>query len=232
MDDLRNPTIVLFALVAAAHLVALGFEIGPLAFLTKCALAPLLAFWILQNNGPTILVLALTACFFGDLFLEFNNDVWFLIGMGAFAVAHIAFVTYFAQDGAFGRLVERWWIAAALLAIAVVVFAFILAKLDLVLQIAVPIYALLLITTASLALVTDVRVGIGALLFLFSDTLIALRIAEVVDRNSTTASLVVMATYITAIFLLATGLTAHAADASTPDSTSTHTNGTTVPETT
>ena len=72
MDLLKSPWLLLFLIVAAAHLATLGFQLGLAANITKCLLAPLLAIWVVQQDGPWLLVVALIGCFFGDLFLEFE----------------------------------------------------------------------------------------------------------------------------------------------------------------
>lgn len=206
MELLKNPWLGLFFVVALVHLAALGLEFGLAATVAKCLLAPLLAIWVIQQEGPWILVVALIACFFGDLFLEFESDIWFLVGMGAFAIAQITFVTYFLKDGALARLLNHWWIAPLLVLVAAGLVAAVWQSLDPALRIAIPIYALLLMTTGALALATDSRAGIGAALFLFSDALIALRIAEIVPKGSMVAGIIVMVTYIAAIFLLSIGI--------------------------
>lgn len=207
MELIKSPWLALFFLVALAHIATLGFGSDPAILITKCLLAPTLAIWVIQQNGPWILVAALIGCFFGDLFLEFNSDIWFLIGMGAFAIAQISFVTYFVKTGALDRLLNNWWIIPLVVVIAAGLLAAVWAGLDPALRIAVPIYALLLMTTGALAFSTDLRAGIGAALFLFSDALIALRIAEIVPRESVMMGIVVMVTYIAAIFLLTIGIT-------------------------
>lgn len=206
MELIKSPWLAVFFLVALAHIATLSFGSDPAILITKCLLAPLLAIWVIQQNGPWILVAALVACFFGDLFLEFRGDVWFLVGMGAFAIAQISFVTYFVKTGALERLLNNWWIIALVVLVAGGLLAAVWSALDPALRIAIPIYALLLMTTGALAFSTDLRAGIGAALFLFSDGLIALRIAEIVPGGSVMVGSIVMVTYIAAIFLLTIGI--------------------------
>lgn len=209
MDLVKSPWLVLFAFVAVAHLATLGLQLGLAANITKCLLAPLLAIWVIQQDGPWLLVVALIGCFFGDLFLEFEADVWFLVGMGAFAIAQITFVVYFLKDGALNRLLNHWWVIAVLLTVAGILIAVVWAGLPTALKVAVPIYAVLLLSMGALAFSTDMRAGIGAALFIFSDALIALRVSEVVPRESVLAGIIVMSTYIAALFLLSIGIVGH-----------------------
>ena len=206
MDLLKSPWLLLFLIVAAAHLATLGFQLGLAANITKCLLAPLLAIWVVQQDGPWLLVVALIGCFFGDLFLEFEADIWFLVGMGAFAVAQITFVVFFLKEGALDRLLNHWWVIPVLLVVAAGLLALVWTGLPTALRVAVPIYAVLLLSMGALAFSTDVHAGFGAALFIFSDALIALRVADVLPRESVVASLVVMSTYIAALFLLSIGI--------------------------
>lgn len=209
---MKSPWLVLFAVVAVAHVATLGLQLGLAANITKCLLAPLLAMWVIQQDGPWLLVVALAGCFLGDLFLEFEADVWFLVGMGAFAIAQITFVVFFIKDGALARLLTTWWVIPLLLLVAFGLIALVWAGLPTPLRVAIPIYAVLLLSMGALAFSTDIRAGIGAALFIFSDALIALRIAAVVPQESAVTSMIVMTTYIMALFLLSIGIVSHSAD--------------------
>lgn len=211
MHLLRSPLLVAFAVVLAAHLVFILTDLAPWVTVTKCLLAPLLAAWVVQQHGPWVIVLALVFCFLGDLFLDLG-DSWFLPGMGAFAAAHVCFVTFFVRHGALEALRDRPWIALVLLAVAVALLAWAWPGLEPGLRGPVVVYALLLSSTAATALALDARAGVGALLFLFSDGLIALRIADRV-ADSPMVSFTIMATYGLALFLLATGSVDLEADA-------------------
>jgi len=179
MDSLRSPWLAAFGLAVVAHLALVLADARPWDSVTKCLIAPLLAAWVVQQRGPRLLVLALACCLLGDLFLEI--DGLFIAGMAAFAAAHVCFVTFFARRGALERLRARPWIPLALLVAAVS-------------------------TTAATALAVDLRAGVGALLFLFSDGLIAARIAERVPEDSAFGGFVVMLTYSLALFFLATAI--------------------------
>src|SRR5690242_17662364 len=131
MTAVKSPFIIGFGVVAVVHLLLVGFDVSPWDTITKCLLAPLLAAWAWQLDGPRLLVLGLVFCFFGDLFMDL--DGWFVAGMAAFAAAHICFITLFVQRGALPALREsfagreRWRAALAILyivgAIGVVAWA-------------------------------------------------------------------------------------------------------------
>lgn len=201
---LRSPWLAGFGVVTAAHLVLNASGVSGWDSLTKCLLAPLLAAWTLSCGGPRILALALGFCFLGDLFLEF--DSLFVVGMAAFAAAHLCFITLFVRRGALDRLRTKPWIAVVLTITAVGLIGWVWGGLEPGLRGPVVVYALLLTGTAALALAVDLRAGIGGLFFLFSDGLIAVRIAERLPPDSRWGSVVVMATYALAIFLLTTAI--------------------------
>ena len=178
----KSPWLIAFGVVLVLHLLFRGFELDPYQTITKCLLAPLLALWAWQFDGPRLLVLGLVFCFFGDLFMDLDAR-WFIAGMAAFAMAHVCFIALFIKRGAVNALQaslagprQRWRATVVALyvvgAIAFVVWAWPGFPPDI--RPAVPVYALLLTGTASTSIVLDTRAGVGAALFVVSDALIAL----------------------------------------------------------
>lgn len=204
MSSLRSPWLAAFGVAVVVHLALVLADTQPWDSITKCLIAPLLAAWVVEQRGPRVLALALAFCFLGDLFLEL--DGFFIAGMAAFAAAHVCFVTFFVRRGALDALRRRVWIPLALLVAAIGLLAWVWAGLDAGLRVPVLVYAVLLSTTAATALAVDLRAGLGALLFLFSDGLIAARIAERFPEDSAVGGFVVMLTYTLALFFLATAI--------------------------
>lgn len=204
MNSLRSPWLAGFGVAVVVHLALVLADARPWDSVTKCLIAPLLAAWVVQQKGPRLLVLALGLCFLGDLFLEIDGA--FIAGMVAFAAAHVCFVTFFVRRGALDRLRRAPWIPVALAIAAVVLLVWVWPGLEAGLRVPVLVYAVLLSTTAATALAVDLRAGIGALLFLFSDGLIAARIADRVPEESAFGGFVVMLTYSLALFFLATAI--------------------------
>lgn len=204
MSSLRSPWLAAFGVAVVVHLALVLADTQPWDSITKCLIAPLLAAWVVEQRGPRVLALALAFCFLGDLFLEL--DGFFIAGMAAFAAAHVCFVTFFVRRGALDALRRRVWIPLALLVAAIGLLAWIWGGLDAGLRVPVLVYAVLLSTTAATALAVDLRAGLGALLFLFSDGLIAARIAERFPEDSAVGGFVVMLTYTLALFFLATAI--------------------------
>lgn len=204
MIAVKSPWLIAFAVVSVIHLVLNGVGADPWDSITKCLIAPLLAAWVVEQRGPRLLVVALVFCFFGDLFLELDD--LFIVGMAAFALAHIAFIIFFVQRGAVEQLRAKPLIVVLYVAAAIGMVAWCWGGLEAGLKAPVPVYAALLVGTAMTSLATDVRAGVGGALFLLSDGIIALREAGRIDQDATAPGLAIMALYILGIFLLATGI--------------------------
>ena len=81
-------------------------------------------------------------CFFGDLFLEFDD--LFIVGMAAFALGHICFIRFFISRGAIGQLKRKPWILAVYVVAGIAMIAYGWSGLEDGLKPVVPIYAALL----------------------------------------------------------------------------------------
>jgi uncharacterized membrane protein YhhN len=191
-----------FAVVAVAHLVSLAFDLTWLEWPTKALLMPTLAAWVWSWRGPGLLLagLLLSAC--GDVALEAaaGGGTLFIVGMAFFASAHVCYVTLFVKRGAIAALKRRWPVPVAYALIWLVLIVVLWPGLG-ALQLPVAAYSLLLTATAVTSAGIGLRAGLGGALFLLSDALIAMRLAElpVLPWND----LWVMATYIAAQYLLA-----------------------------
>lgn len=203
MNAVKSPWLIGFGVVAVLHLLLVGLDVSPLDTITKCLLAPLLAAWAWQMDGPRLLVAALLLCFLGDLLMDVGP---FAAGMAAFAAAHVCFITLFAQRGAFTALKAKPLIAIVYLAAAAALIALAWGGLEPAIRAAVPIYALLLAGTAATSLALDTRAGIGAALFVVSDALIALGEAHRLNADATWHQLAVMTLYLLSILLITAGV--------------------------
>jgi uncharacterized membrane protein YhhN len=210
----KSPWMIAFGVVLVLHLVFRGLEIDPYQTITKVLLAPLLALWAWQLDGPRLLIVGLGFCFLGDLFMDLDTR-WFVAGMAAFALAHVCFITLFVQRGAIdalrgslaGPFTERWRGLLVLLyvlgAIAFVVWAWPGFPADI--RPGVPVYALLLTGTATTSIVLDTRAGTGAALFVVSDALIASGWDQY-QVAATWQRVIVMVLYAFGIFLITAGV--------------------------
>ncbi len=203
---IRSPWLAGFGVVAVVHLVLNAAGAGPWDSITKSLLAPLLIGWVLEQRGPRLLAVALGFCFLGDVLLEL--DGLFVVGMAAFAGAHVCFIWFFVQRGAVPALRARPWIVIGYALAGLVVVAWAWGGLEAGLRPIIPFYAALLIGTASTALAVDVRAGVGGALFLVSDGIIALAEADRLDPQGTLTGLAIMVLYIAAIAQLTIGILA------------------------
>lgn len=206
MSAVKSPWLIAFAVVSVVHLVLEGAGAEPWDSISKCLIAPLLTAWVVEQRGPRLLVVALVFCFFGDLFLELDD--LFIVGMAAFAIGHIALITFFVQRGALEQLRARPLIVVVYVVAAIAMVAWCWGGLEAGLKAPVPVYAALLVGTAATSLATDVRAGVGGAMFLVSDGIIAVREAGRIDQDSTVGGLAIMALYVLAIFFLATAIVA------------------------
>ncbi len=217
MTAVKSPWIIAFGVVAVVHLVLNGTDASPWDSITKCLLAPLLAAWVIEQKGPRAVVIALILCFLGDLFLELG-DRMFVVGMAAFAGAHITFIRFFIARGAINQLRRRPPVLIVYVVAAVGLVAYAWSGLEVGLRPVIPIYAALLVGTAATSVATDLRAGIGGALFLISDGIIALGQADRINNDAAATGLAIMTFYLLSIYFLATGILAreHATMAAGP----------------
>lgn len=202
----------LFGVASVLNIVASGIQSRPLDWATKPLLMPLLALWFFLNQRargvrPTTGILAaLLFSWAGDVALQFEGSTAFITGMALFGTAHVFYVTTFVRHGALARMRR---LPMLLVPIGYAVFLVgaltwlwpALSEAGLAAPMAV--YGTLLSSTAALAAAFGWRTALGGGLFLISDLLIAVRVAEAFTIPG--PPVWVMVTYIAAQFLLATG---------------------------
>ncbi len=181
----RPPLILRFlplAVVGGAHLVALFLAdlgvagAGDLAGATKVWLMPalLVSFvWALPSVRSSLALWATLAIFFswlGDVFLATPGESGFLVGLGCFFLAHVAYVFLILRSLKEKRLpwltaiFALWWAS----------FVLILAPFAGSLLIPIAVYGLVLAAVASTAWMANRLVAVGALFFLASDSILGL----------------------------------------------------------
>ncbi|WSF37381.1 lysoplasmalogenase [Streptomyces sp. NBC_01351] len=165
--------------------------------IAKPLLMPLLVAYVVTRGAPRLLVAALLFGWGGDLALLFDAEPAFLVGMGSFAVGHVCYLVLFGKRAANPLLGGAY--ALALVGTVAMLWA------DLPADLRVPVagYSLLLTAMAYRSSALGPRAGIGGALFLLSDTLIATGVAEWPQLPR--PDFWIMATYIAAQYLLATG---------------------------
>lgn len=171
-----------YAAVGLLHLVALAVGAELLATFTKPILMPLLFValsWALRRatDRPArgeLAVFASIGILFswaGDVLLGAPLSSGFLLGLGSFFCAHLSYLLLFLRPLRRRRL--PW--AALLLLPWWVLLLIVLAPHLGALIVPVAIYGLVLGAVAAAALACNRWVAVGALLFLASDTLLALK---------------------------------------------------------
>ncbi|MFF4215966.1 lysoplasmalogenase [Streptomyces nondiastaticus] len=193
---------VLFGAVALAHLGAL-LAGSSVALVTKPALMPLLAAYVLTRGGPRLLAAALLFGCGGDTLLQVGGDLPFLLGMASFAAGHGCYLVLCSRHGSPGGARTRR-LAAGYGAAWLVTVALLWPGLEAGLRVPVALYSLLLVTMALCATRTLPLAAAGGALFVVSDTLIATGVAG--WPQAPAAQFWVMLTYIGAQLLLAEGL--------------------------
>lgn len=179
-----------------AHLLTLVTGPAAAVWVTKAALMPVLIAWVLSQGGPRLLVGALVASLAGDVLLLV--EALLIPGMVMFAVAHVCFVVWFVRR----RPRRRWWVVGLYAGVWAGMIAVLWSGLD---DLRVPVagYALLLMATAVTSAWNGPRTGLGGVVFVVSDGLIAVGLA---GHGFAGRDLLVMATYAVAQYLLASGI--------------------------
>ncbi|GHJ95652.1 hypothetical protein SNE510_51710 [Streptomyces sp. NE5-10] len=197
MNTLSRTLLGAFVLAAVVDLGSLlaGADTGHLV--AKPLLMPLLAAHAATRGAPRLLIAALLFGWGGDVFLLFDADWAFLVGMGSFALGHVCYLTLFGRRRTSPALGALY--AVALVGTVVALWP------DLPADLRIPVagYSLLLTAMAYRASSLGVLAGTGGALFLLSDTLIATGIADWPQLPA--PDFWVMLTYIAAQYLLTAG---------------------------
>jgi len=167
------------ALVLAGHLLLypwLVYIFKPLATILILSIA----FTNRRNQRDSYslwITTGLLCSLIGDVFLIWPS-IFFLPGLFAFLLTHIAYLVAFTRGVKFPARSSIWLIY---LAIAVTLYAFLYSNLPIHLKLAVVIYSLLLASMAAQAMgralvlktMSSYRAAIGAIFFMLSDILLA-----------------------------------------------------------
>lgn len=202
MDRQRSAWIAVAVTWATYMVMDLADLQGPLHTVVKGLLMPTLLLWVLAALGPAaprLLVAGLAFATIGDLALEY--DATFLLGIAGFLAMQVCYSIGFVHMGAWAAVRRAWPIAVGYLLFWIGANAVLGPRLG-ELRLPLLVYSLALCTMATLAAGVDRRIGMGGLLFLISDMLIGLDLA---DLDFAGRGIVVMVTYLAAQYLIATG---------------------------
>lgn len=191
-----------FLVVCAVDLGALLAGADTAHTVAKPLLMPLLAAYVVARGGPRLLCAALLCGWGGDVLLLMDQDAAFLAGMGCFAAGHVCYLVLFRRYGApraRGRLLGVLY-GVALLAMV----AALRPGLPADMRGPVAAYSVLLTAMAYGASRLGPVAGVGGALFLLSDSLIAMGVAD--WPRLPPADFWIMLTYVAAQYLLVRGV--------------------------
>lgn len=193
--------------VGVVHLATLIALNEAASSVTKLLLMPALlvaVVWALRLKRSDLLVFACLGVILswaGDALLESPGDIGFLLGLGGFMLAHLAYLVLFLRP-----LRERripWF--AAIYALWWVVLVLFLAPHIGALLVPVAAYGFVLAASSAAALGTNRFAAVGALIFLLSDTILAFKLF-VPGADFYPVDAIIMTLYITGQGLIAVGV--------------------------
>lgn len=172
-----------YALVGVLHLAAL-FTSSDAAVVTKMLLMPALLLGFLLALGRTgririalLGALAIALSWGGDVSLGMPGGASFLVGLGFFFLAHVAYLALFVTAIASRRLPRRNWVLVAIVGLIWWGgFLALLAPHAGTLLVPIALYGAVLAGVAVTAVACNRSVMSGALLFLISDSLLGLHL--------------------------------------------------------
>ncbi len=185
--------LILFVCISILHLAGQLLVVPGITIFTKPLIIPFLLFFLVSRKSDIsmtrgfrfFMVTALVFSYLGDVLLMFadRQETFFLLGLGAFLLAHLAYIKAFLSkmDGEKIKFRPHPVISImALLYLGVMIYM-LFPKLDLVMRIAVAAYGMVISTMLVVAtglrhVLNSVSYGFlisGAILFVISDSMIA-----------------------------------------------------------
>lgn len=217
-----------YIISTAVHLFSIVLELPTVGFISKALLMPILGLVVYKSNiwVPKIklwLMLALLFSWFGDLLLTNSEYVFFLLGLVSFLTAHIFYIFIFGKEsrmkGELSRVGGTPSLILPFVVYGIVLLYLVIPKLDdLVVKIAIVVYATVILTMAtqafnrisSVSRKSFIWVFLGAILFVLSDSMIAINKFVIVDFDY--ARMAIMTTYIVAQAFIVKGVLQHVSD--------------------
>ncbi|MEQ8362825.1 MAG: lysoplasmalogenase [Cyclobacteriaceae bacterium] len=222
---MKSKILILFFIACLGELVAVAMEIEQLQWLFKPLIMVVLgAYYYAQSTPSTAMaktvVAAIIFSWIGDVCLMFQgtNELYFMAGLGAFLLAHVCYIVAYSQhleerEGFGLNGVQKFRFSLPIVLAGTGLITILYNHLG-GLKIPVTIYAIVLIVMTLQALfrygythtISFWFVFVGAILFMISDSLIAI---NKFLSSFELAGLAIMATYMLAQFLIVRGLVYH-----------------------
>lgn len=211
---------LLYWITAAAHLAGILIGQSHLQFATKPLLMPFLIGYYFaatqsqRTKSHLLNVAALAFSLAGDVFLMYSTELFFLLGLVSFLITHVLYIFSFrreiVQAGGATLLGKKPWLALPVAALAGGLLLLVVPGIQPEMKIPVIIYSTVITVMVAMALNRYGKVSrpgfrltfMGALLFMFSDSMIAVNRFY---QPFALASFCIMLTYITGQFLIAKG---------------------------
>lgn len=218
----QNKTIInSFFLLSTLNIIAVLAQWQTVIYLTKPLLMTSLAFWFFINtkdNTTTLTRYIFTGIIFsiaGDTFLLFvnRNPNFFLLGLGSFLITHLFYILAFNKfpDPVKGIVTKKKWLVLPVFIYLISFLTYLWNDMPITFKIAVTIYggiiSLMVISAVNIKRRVSANLSnyiiLGAILFVFSDSIIAVEKFKTIDISSNIMGFIIMTTYLFSQYLIA-----------------------------
>lgn len=165
-----------------------------------------------STGFTTMILLGILFSIGGDSFLMFDGSLYFMAGLGCFLITHVCYtVAFFSYKSTkSGFLTKKWWFIFPFVIYLITLLTYLWGDLS-TMTIPVVIYSTIIciMAIAGLNLKNQLPKPVfnvlftGILLFMFSDSIIALNKFKAADIAIPNPNLLIMITYITAQLFIA-----------------------------
>lgn len=179
IESTPNATLILAVAAAVIYLLLLNARRTWLRAIIKTMPAALLAVLSIVMGGPTLLAIGLLFSAAGDAFLSRENDRLFQSGVLCFLVAQVLYTILFYQVGGGFELFMTDWlrmvVGGVMTASMLVMLVLLMMHVQPAMRPLIALYVFAILAMGLTALTTDnLWVIVGALLFVVSDTVLAI----------------------------------------------------------
>jgi uncharacterized membrane protein YhhN len=215
---MKKFTLFLFLVISLGQLTGEVLEIKPLSAGLKLLLMPslLMYYWsYVPQSAPTTInrgiMFALILSYFGDAFLLFasRNELFFMLGLASFLIAHMAYIFVFLHINGIkrGNLYKNPSYIIPVILLYAVLMWILVPYVPSPLTFPILIYGAVICTMllSTINIFNAPFLLVGAILFILSDTVLAMGKFHPEVQRGPIVSLIIMGTYIAGQFLLIKG---------------------------
>jgi uncharacterized membrane protein YhhN len=217
----KNSWIILFIGALAAHLAGILISHQALQFISKPLIVIALIGYFLSATKKTAftkwVLLALFFSLAGDVLLLFQvkDDIFFLLGLSAFLLAHIFYILFFHRVRVNEAIEGRWWLLLIVVIYYAVLISFLsgyLGDMKLPVRVYGVVISFMLMLALHMGFLENKKAGrlmmAGALLFVVSDSVLAINKFYL---SFEAAGVIIMLTYALAQLFIVRGAVAYLA---------------------